>query len=222
MRSAGSSRDLGPHPLDHARPAARRRRGRAQGSSGSRRASSFERSDEIAPDCGVEVERLLHDLAHPTRRCRSGARPRPRCPRATNVNEFMFFSSVFVRSPLSPAFADGDVRVAAQRPLLHLGVRDAELDDGLAQELQEALRLLRRTDVRLRDDLDERRAAAVEVDERGLGAVDPPAGAADVDRLRGVLLEVRPDDPDLVVAVPRRARRSARPRQSGSSYWEIW
>ena len=96
---------------------------------------------------------------------------------------------------------DGDVGVAAERALLHLGVRDAELDDGLAEELEEAAGLLGRADVRLGDDLDERRAAAVEVDERVLGARDPPAGAADVDRLRGVLLEVRADDADLAVAV---------------------
>ena len=112
---------------------------------------------------------------------------------------------------LLPGLAHGDVGVAAERALLHLGVGDAELDDRLAQELEEAARLLARADVRLGDDLHERRAAAVEVDERGLGSVDAPGRAADVDGLGGVLLEVRADDPDLTVAVrPRHDEPAAR------------
>ena len=94
--------------------------------------------------------------------------------------------------------ADGDVGVDAERPLLHLGVRDAELDDRLAEQLQEALRLLGGVDVGRGDDLDERGAAAVVVDERVLGAADAPRAAADVDVLRGVLLEVRADDSHFV------------------------
>ena len=97
--------------------------------------------------------------------------------------------------------ADGDVRVHTQRPLLHLRVRDAQLDDHLAQQLKEALRLLGRVDVGRGDDLDERRAATVVVDKRVCGAADPAARAADVRRLRGVLLEVGAHDPDPVVAV---------------------
>ena len=98
-------------------------------------------------------------------------------------------------------FADGDVRIRAQRSLLHLCVRDAELDDRLAEQLQEALRLLGAANVRLRDDLHERRAAAVEVDVRVRGADDAARRPADVDRLGRVLLEMRPDDADLCVAV---------------------
>ena len=90
--------------------------------------------------------------------------------------------------------AHGDVRVDPERALLHLRVRDAELDDRLPQQLEEALRLLGRVDVGRRDDLDERRAAAVVVDERVLGPADPPGAATDVHVLRGVLLEVRADD----------------------------
>src|SRR5439155_6625928 len=76
-----------------------------------------------------------------------------------------------------------------------------ELDDHLPEQLQEALRLFGRTDVRRRDDLDERRPRPVEIDERAFGPVDPALGAADVHRLRRILLEMRADDPDLAVAV---------------------
>ena len=113
-------------------------------------------------------------------------------------------SSVFVRKPASPGLPDGDVGIAAKRALLHLRVGDAQLDDGLAQELEETSRLVGRAHVRLRDDLDERRAAAVEVDEGVLGAGDPPAAAPDVDGLGRVLLEVRAHDPDHAVAVGAR------------------
>ena len=115
----------------------------------------------------------------------------------------MFFSSQRVRSSCEPAGPHGDVGVDAQRPLLHLGVGDPELDDRLPEQLQEAARVLGGVDVRAGDDLDERRAAAVEVDERVVGAADPAGAAADVRRLRRVLLEVRAHDPDLVVAVRR-------------------
>src|SRR5262249_26090908 len=94
---------------------------------------------------------------------------------------------------------DGDVGVDAQRSLLHLRVRHAELHDRLPQKLQESLRLLGRANVRRRDDLDQRRAAAIEVDERVRGAADAPGVAADMERLRGVLLEMRTYDPDHMV-----------------------
>ena len=109
--------------------------------------------------------------------------------------------SVRVRSSSEPARAHGHVGVDTQRPLLHLRVGDAKLDDGLAQELEEPLRLLRRADVRRGHDLDERRAAAVVVDERRVGAADPARATADMNRLRGVLLEVSSNDPDHTVAV---------------------
>ena len=104
-----------------------------------------------------------------------------------------------VRSSSEPAGTDGDVRVDPERPLLHLRVGDAELDDRLAEQLQEALRLLGGVDVRRGHDLDERRPAAVVVDEGVLGAADPARAPADVDVLRRVLLEVGADDPYLVL-----------------------
>ena len=122
-------------------------------------------------------------------------------PFAAKLNEFMFFSSVRVRSSSEPSGRTDTLTSNAQRALLHLRVGDAELDHRLPQQLQEPLRLLGRADVGLGHDLDERRAAAVEVDERAVRAVDPALGAADVDRLRRVLLEVRALDPDHGVAV---------------------
>ena len=68
--------------------------------------------------------------------------------------------------------ADGDVGVAAQRALLHVHVADAELAQRLAQQLQPVARLLGRVDVGLGDDLRQRRAAAVVVDDARVGAVD--------------------------------------------------
>ena len=64
-----------------------------------------------------------------------------------------------------------------------------------AQLFDVALRLLGRADVGLGDDLEQRHAGAVVVDERVLGVVDA-AAAADVQRLAGVLFEVRARDAD--------------------------
>ena len=108
-----------------------------------------------------------------------------------------------------PARAEGglpcsphrDVRVATQRSLLHLRVGDAELDDGLAEQLQEPPGLLGGAQIGARDDLDERGSAAVEVDERAAGADDPAAGAADVHGLGRVLLQMGTDDADLELAL---------------------
>ena len=61
---------------------------------------------------------------------------------------------------------------------------------------------------RLGDDLDQRDAGAVVVDQRVVGAVDPAGGAADVQRLAGVLLHVRALDLD-------RGRSRRRPRRLG-------
>ena len=125
-------------------------------------------------------------------------------PRAMCVNEFMFLISHRVRSSSEPVGTHGHVGVDAERSLLHLRVGDAELDDRLPEELQEPLRLLRGVDVRRGDDLDERRAAAVVVDERVVGAADPPRAATDVDVLRRVLLEMRADDPHFMFTIWQR------------------
>ena len=142
-------------------------------------------------------------------------------PRRTNPNEFMFFSSQTRAIDLLAALAHGDVDIGAQRPLLHLGVRDPELDDRLPQETQEAVGLVGRAEVRVGDDLDERRAAAVEVDEARRGADRAAGRAAGVHRLRGVLFEMHPHDAD--DSSPSAVGIAKRPGpQSGASYWLIW
>ncbi len=114
-------------------------------------------------------------------------------PRSRKRNEFMFFSSVLVPSSLAAGRAQRDVGVAAQRALLHVHVADAELAQRRAQQPQPLAGLLGRAQVGLGDDLHQRRAAAVEVDDARVRAVDPPA-RADVDQLRRVLLEVHAVD----------------------------
>ena len=78
------------------------------------------------------------------------ARTAASIPRPMKRNEFMFFSSQRVRSSSEPAGRTETLASTAQRALLHPRVRDAELDDRLAQQLEEALGLLGRADVGLR------------------------------------------------------------------------
>ncbi len=85
--------------------------------------------------------------------------------------------------------ADGEVHVAAQRALLHLAVGDAEVLQRGAQLLQISDHLIRRAEVRLGDDLDQRHAAAVVV---RAGLVNPVV----VHQLAGVLLHVQLVDAD--------------------------
>jgi hypothetical protein len=53
-------------------------------------------------------------------------------------------------------------------------------------------------------DLDERRPAAVEVDERVVRAADAARASAHVHRLGRVLLEMSTHDPDRTIAIRRR------------------
>ena len=115
----------------------------------------------------------------------------------------MFLISVRVRKPSSPA-GRTETLASTRRVPLHLGVGDPELDDRLAEQLQEAPGLLGGVDVRVRDDLDERGAAAVEVDDGVARAADPARVAAVVDGLGRVLLEVSPHDPHGVLSVGSR------------------
>ena len=89
-----------------------------------------------------------------------------------------------------------DVGVDAHRALLHLGVGGTDREQDAAELVDVLAGLLAAAEVGPADDLDERDAGAVEVDQRLVAAVDASAGAADVDRLAGVLLEVRPLDAD--------------------------
>ena len=78
---------------------------------------------------------------------------------------------------------------------------------------------------RLGDDLDQRHAGPVVVEQRVVGAVDPAGGATDVQRLAGVLLHVRALDLDPVRLARRpstsrsspRTRSARRTARSGSS-----
>jgi hypothetical protein len=87
-----------------------------------------------------------------------------------------------------PGAADADVGVAAEAPLLHVAVADAEPDDQRVQRARVLHRLDARAHVGLGDDLQQRRAGAVEVD---------PGHAVEVlvQALAGVLLEVRARQP---------------------------
>ena len=170
---------------------------------------------------GVEVHRLLHDLAA---RLVDLDLPLDLALDALGREvERVHVLELGARAQLVRALGpDRDVDVEAQRALLHLRVGDPELDDGLAQQLEEALRVLGGVDVRRGDDLDERRAGAVEVDERAVGAGDAPLGAAHVHVLRRVLLEVRARRSRPRASPSAVAQRQRPSTQSGSSYWEIW
>src|SRR5690606_36179399 len=90
--------------------------------------------------------------------------------------------------------AQRQVHVGADVAALHPGLRDVERAEDVAQRLHVRARDLRRAVPRARDrprdDLHERDARAVVVDERVLRAVDAPGGAADVGVLARVLLHV--------------------------------
>src|SRR6266542_3963122 len=92
-------------------------------------------------------------------------------------------------------WADRDVRVASERALLHPDVRDVEGLERGPELVEVRAGLLGRADVRLRDDLDERHAGPVVVDQRVLGLRDAP-GRSHVGGLAGVLLHVHPSDAD--------------------------
>ena len=91
-----------------------------------------------------------------------------------------------------PARTHRDVRVAAQAPLLHVPVVDADRDEDFAHAAEGFGGVGRRPQVGLGHDLDERHAAAVEIQVGGAGRV----GEAVMERLAGVLLHVHAGDAD--------------------------
>ena len=105
-------------------------------------------------------------------------------------------TSALVPSSVSPALAHRHVGVHAHRAFLHVAVRDAERQPDSAQLLREAAGLFGRADVGLGDELHERGAGAVEVDERVGRARETTLRAAHVDHLAGVLFEVDARDAD--------------------------
>ena len=87
------------------------------------------------------------------------------------------------------------VRIAAERTFLHFAIRDAEFAQEQPQFLQIGDGLLGRTDVRLADDFQERRAGPVEIDFRDLLLVQELAGVffeMDADQADFALADVEP------------------------------
>ena len=107
----------------------------------------------------------------------------------------MFLISTFVPNPSCPDRPERDVRVAAERPLLHPDVAHVERLQRRAELTQVRGGLLGRAHVGLAHALHQRHARAVVVDQRVVGLVDPARRAA-VRRLAGVLLHVDARDAD--------------------------
>ena len=89
-----------------------------------------------------------------------------------------------------PAATQAHVSIAAQRPLFHRAVGDADGQIDLTELLHEQARLLGRAQIRLGHQLDERRSGAVVVDEAVRGAGDAALTAADMHHLAGILLHM--------------------------------
>ena len=143
-------------------------------------------------------------------------------PLAAKLNEFMFLSSVRVRSSSEPS---GRTETLTSKRSEPFSISASEIPSSTTvwrSSWRKRFACSAEWMSGRRDDLDERRAGSVEVDERAVGAGDAPLGAADVDVLRRVLLEVRAHDPDLAASPSAVASVSRPSTQSGSSYWEIW
>ena len=94
------------------------------------------------------------------------------------------------------AAAQRHVAVAAHGTLLHGAVRNAQRHKDATELFHKQASLLGRAQVGLGDELDERRAAAVVVDERLGRGGNAALGAAHVHHLGGVLLHVDTQDAD--------------------------
>src|SRR5262249_885472 len=92
----------------------------------------------------------------------------------------------------APARPDRDVRVAAERALLHVAVADAEEDQDGPEGSEVGGCLFGRRELGPRHGLHERDARAVEVDQARLRGLE----RAFVQELADVLLEVQALDPD--------------------------
>ena len=110
--------------------------------------------------------------------------------RSTERNEFMFLTSTRVPNASVPRGPERDVRLDAKLAALHVRIGRADRAQQELELLGVAPRLLGGADVGLGDDLHERHAGAVEVDE-----AEPLARRAlAVHELGRVLLEVRAGD----------------------------
>ena len=108
----------------------------------------------------------------------------------------MFLSSVLTPSSSVPAGRSEMLPSTRRLPSSMFTSETPSWRSVVAQQLGPLARLGGAADVGLGDDLDQRGAAAVEVDERGARAVDP-ARLADVGQLGGVLLQVGAVDADV-------------------------
>ena len=153
---------------------------------------------------GVEVQRLLHHrLAGLDQR---GLALDLRVDAPLEEAERVHVLELGLGAQLGAAGrADGDVGVAAQRALLHVHVAHAELAQRHAQQVEPLARLLGGAQVGLGDDLGQRRAAAVVVDDRRVGAVDA-ARLPQVHELGRVLLEVDAVQPHVAQLAARAER----------------
>ena len=106
---------------------------------------------------------------------------------------------------LRPALAQRHVRLDPHLAPFHVGVRCADRAQEQLQLLGVAPGLLGRADVGIGHDLHQRCAGAVEVDQADLASIR----IGGMDELRGVLLEVRPRDPDGERALRRLDRQPA-------------
>ena len=148
-----------------------------------------------------EMPRLLHD---PVSGVQDGRLPdHLRAHRPLDAPQRVHVLGLGADAPRLTRGIERSVDVAPQRPLLHAHVAHIERAQDLAQLGDIGPRYLGRARSgaghRLGDDLDQRDAGTVVVDERVIGAVDAPA-LTDVRVLAGVLLEVHPLDTDPVGA----------------------
>ena len=100
-----------------------------------------------------------------------------------------------------------DVGVAPQAALFHVAVVDPERDEDLAKLPERLGGIARRAQIRLGDDLDQRRAAAIEIEVGLLVGVGEPL----VERLARIFLHVHARDADAPWRRRRRRTRACRP-----------
>ncbi len=133
----------------------------------------------------------------------------------------MFFTSVLVPSSARPCRTHRDVGVAPETPFFHVAVVDADRHQNLAEAAEGFGSVRGRPQIRLRHDLDERRAAAVEIDVAAAVGVWKTL----VQRLASVLFHVHARDADAPggsrrgeLERRRRWRAAARTAKSGSPW----
>ena len=136
-----------------------------------------------------------------------------------NLKLLTFFTSALVPNFSCALGTDAHVGIAAQRTLFHVAVGDAGVEQDLLEPREVFEGLVGRADVGLADDLDQRRAAAVQVEIGARGGV----GKAFVQALARVLFHVQAGDADSLLSTPSAVGTSIQPcSASGLSYCEIW